>query len=175
MALTNRTIAALNNGISRQPAILRSQDQTEDELNTWGQIATGVGKRPPSRLLKNLGPVDLTGAHVHHINRDVNERYIVIIKQGSIRVFNQETGVEIPVSTPGGFGYLDQATEEYRAVTVADYTFVVNTAKAPQLYTPPAGTAPGTPPPVDPDQPYVDPGGPRRPRKFYDGTGGEYE
>jgi len=161
MSLTTRTISALNNGISRQPAILRSQDQTQDELNTWGQIATGVGKRPPTRLLKGLGAVDLTGAHVHHINRDVNERYIVIIKQGSVRVFNQETGVEVPVSAPAGFGYLDQPTEEYRAVTVADYTFIVNTAKAPQLYSPPEGTSPGTPPPEPPGG-TVDPGGTNR-------------
>lgn len=162
MSLTTRTIAALNNGISRQPAILRSQDQTEDEVNTWGQIATGVSRRPPTRLVKALGPVDLDNAMIHHINRDISERYLVVVKQGSIRVFDEETGVEQVVNAPGGFGYLDQVGVAYRAVTVADYTFIVNTAKAPQLYVPPTGTSPGTPPPAT-DDPYVSPGGPRRP------------
>jgi hypothetical protein len=164
MSLTTRTLAALNNGISRQPAILRSQDQTEDEVNTWGQIATGVSRRPPTRLVKSLGVQNFDNAMVHHINRDVSERYIVIVKQGSIRVFDEETGAEQVVNAPGGFGYLDQVGVAYRAVTVADYTFIVNTAKVPALYVPPTGTAPGTPPPEYTD-PVVNPGGPRVPRK----------
>lgn len=159
MALSTRTIPALNNGVSRQPAILRSQDQTEAEVNTWGQIATGVSRRPPLRHVADLGELDLNGAHVHHINRDTSERYIVIIKQGGIRVFDQLTGTEHPVSAPSGWGYLDQPTDTYRAVTVADYTFIVNTAKVPHIYTPPEGSDPGTPPPDNPGA--VDPGGPR--------------
>lgn len=166
MALTTRTLAALNNGISRQPAILRSQDQTENEVNTWGQIATGVSRRPPTRLVKALGAQNFDNAMIHHVNRDVSERYIVVVKQNSIRVFDEETGEEIPVSAPGGFGYLDQGGASYRAVTVADYTFIVNTAKVPALYVPPAGANPGTPPPAYTD-PVVQPGGPRVPRKLY--------
>jgi hypothetical protein len=41
VALTTRTIPALMNGISQQPAILRSSDQTEDELNTWSAHRRG--------------------------------------------------------------------------------------------------------------------------------------
>ena len=164
MSLTTRTIAALNNGVSRQPAILRSADQTEMEVNTWGQIATGVSRRPPLRLVKALGSLDLTGAHIHHINRDVNERYLVIIKEGGIRVFNQETGDEVAVTAPDGFGYLDQAEDTYRAITVADYTFIVNTAKTATLYTPPMGEDPGTPPPPSDNE--VTPGGTKVPRNL---------
>lgn len=129
MALTTRTIPSLNNGISRQPAILRSPDQTDDELNTWGQIATGLSRRPPTETIKALSGLDLGDATVHHINRDIHERYLVIIDQGSIRVFDAETGDEETVTAPLGWDYLDAPGPAYRAVTIADYTFIVNTEK----------------------------------------------
>ncbi|MCR5870680.1 hypothetical protein LRS12_08160 [Sphingomonas sp. J344] len=126
MALTTRTLPAINNGVSRQPAILRSPDQTEDELNTWGEIASGVARRPPTRLVAEIVSADLDGAFIHHINRDVNERYLVIVNQDLIKVFDHETGEEQTVTAPGGLDYLSSPGSSYRAITVADYTFIVN-------------------------------------------------
>lgn len=132
MSLRSRVISALYNGVSQQPPILRSPDQTEDELNTWATLADGVGKRPPSEHVKNLGTIS-SGAFIHHINRDVTERYIVIIDGGQIRVFDHADGTEKTVNAPNGWGYL--AGGKYKAVTVADYTFIVNTAVSPALDT----------------------------------------
>lgn len=129
MALTTRTLPSLMNGISRQPAILRSQDQTEDELNTWGEIALGLSRRPPTTIIKKLTGLTLGDATVHHINRDINERYTVIIDTGVIKVFDESDGTEKTVAAPLGWGYLDAPGGAYRAVTVADYTFIVNTQK----------------------------------------------
>ena len=130
MSLRSRVLPALYNGVSQQPPILRSPDQTEDELNTWASLADGVGKRPPTEHLANLGNIS-DSAFVHHINRDVTERYIVVIDGGAIRVFDQVTGEQKPVSAPGGLGYLEGG--KFRAVTVADYTFIVNTEKVCKL------------------------------------------
>lgn len=129
MSLTTRSIPALMNGISRQPPILRSPDQTEDEVNTWGTVATGVSRRPPTTTLAKLDGLELGDATVHHINRDINERYTVIIDTNTIKVFDETTGEEKTVTAPLGFGYLDAAGPNYRAVTIADYTFIVNTEK----------------------------------------------
>lgn len=133
MALTTRTLPALQNGISRQPPLLRSSDQMEDELNTWSKLASGLARRPPTEVVQPLGVLDFGDAAVHHINRDVNERYTVLINTGSIRVFDETTGAEKTVTATDGFGYLDAPGDFYRAVTVADYTFIVNTQKVPQL------------------------------------------
>lgn len=135
MALTTRTLPALMNGISRQPAILRSPDQTEDELNTWGDIARGVSRRPPTRTIRHLDGLAPSDASVHHINRDVNERYFVVIDHNSIRVFDEATGLERTVNYPAGKAYLYAQGPDYRAVTIADYTFIVNTKQ-------PVGTLP---------------------------------
>lgn len=133
MALTTRTIPSIYNGISKQPAILRSPDQTEAEVNTWGQIAFGVGRRPPTKLIAELNSTGLEDAFVHHINRDINERYVVLIDEGVIRVFDHATGDEKTVTAPGGLSYLSAPGTSYRAITVADYTFIVNTATVCQM------------------------------------------
>lgn len=126
MGLTTRTLPSVNNGISRQPAILRSPDQTENEINTWGRIASGVDRRPPTETVAALTGAALDTAHVHHINRDVTERYVVILDSGVIKVFDHATGDEKTVNAPGGLGYLSAPGSAYRTMTVADYTFVVN-------------------------------------------------
>jgi hypothetical protein len=117
------------NGISRQPAILRSPDQTEDELNTWGNIATGLSRRPPTQTVRKLTGLTLGDATIHHINRDINERYLVLLDEGSVRVFDEATGDEKTVNAPLGLAYMDAPGDSYRAITIADYTFIVNTEK----------------------------------------------
>jgi hypothetical protein len=119
-------IPALYNGVSQQPPILRTIDQTEREENTWAVLADGVGKRPPTEHIAALGTFS-GDAFIHHINRDATERYIVVIDGGQIKVFDHTTGAQQVINTPGGLGYLTNGT--FRAVTVADYTFIVNTAK----------------------------------------------
>jgi len=131
MALRNRVIPALYNGVSQQPPILRSSDQNEDELNTWASLAEGVGKRPPTEMVAVVTATISDDAFIHHINRDATERYIVIIDGGYIDVFDHETGERKSVNAPGGLGYL--AGGKFRAVTVADYTFIVNTEKVCQM------------------------------------------
>lgn len=129
MSLTTRTIPSISNGISLQPPILRSSDQTDDEVNTWGDIAIGLVRRPPTKHVKDLGVDNIDAAFVHHINRDRQERYIVVIAEGTLRVFDAETGDEKTVTAPFGFDYLASTDPSaFRAVTVADHTFIVNTA-----------------------------------------------
>ncbi|SKB49782.1 phage nozzle protein [Sphingopyxis flava] len=150
MSLTTRTISSLLNGVSRQPAILRSQDQTEDEINTWGDIARGLGRRPPTKHIADLGVSDAEGSFIHHINRDTSERYVVIIKDGDLRVFDATDGAEKTVAFPFGKAYLAGVEGAFKAVTVADFTFIVNSSITPALgavgddeETPPAYYLPG--------------------------------
>lgn len=126
MSLRTKVIPALYNGVSQQPPILRSIDQMEAEVNTWAVLADGLGKRPPTEHVANLGAIS-ENAFIHHINRDVTERYIVVIDGGQIKVYDHSTGVLQTVNAPGGYGYLSSGT--FRAVTVADYTFIVNIDK----------------------------------------------
>jgi hypothetical protein len=122
-------LPSIANGISRQPPILRSADQNEDELNTWVRLVDGVGRRPPTEHVAEIADGPLDAAFIHQINRDTTERYLVIISGGAIRVWDQLLGTPVTVNAPGGLSYLEGNPSDLRAFTVADYTFIVNTKK----------------------------------------------
>lgn len=132
MSLRHRVIPSILNGVSRQPAIMRSADQNEDELNTWSSMSDGLAKRPPTELIAKVSNGFSADVFIHYINRDVSERYCVVIDGGIIKVFDALTGSEKTVNAPQGLGYLTGSTS-FEAVTVADYTFIVNTSKVCEL------------------------------------------
>lgn len=145
MALSSSSIPSLHNGVSQQSPLVRSPDQCEDIVNGWLSLAEGTGKRAPTETVARLMYTPPQGALIHEINRDADERYNVIVADGRIRVFDL-SGAEIPVTAPGGWGYLegaDQPAQDLSLATVADYTFVVNRKKVCQMAGDGTAPAPG--------------------------------
>lgn len=125
--LITSSIPNLINGISQQPPTLRLASQAEGQVNFLSSVADGLVFRPPTRHKAKIDNVPWTDAFIHSINRDRVERYIVAIRNGVIRVFEATTGVERTVNAPNGWGYLSGGnSQSYRAVTVADFTFILN-------------------------------------------------
>lgn len=127
MALISSVIPSLFNGVSQQPAPLRHTSQGELQENFYASIATGLRKRPPTEHIAKLRNVASSDAHVHLINRDTVERYIVVLHDGDLEVFGID-GTAKTVTFPDGKDYLnvDIPREDFALMTVADYTFVVN-------------------------------------------------
>ena len=131
--LVTRQIPALFNGVSQQPPPVRSQSQWEYQKNVTSSVVDGVRKRSPLEHVAKLTSDRLGNALMHTINRDVNERYEVIITSSGIRVFDL-LGNEKTVTAPLGYDYLElptgaEARFAFVATTVADYTFVLNKTK----------------------------------------------
>ena len=124
------TIPNLINGVSQQPDALRLSSQVDAMKDAYPSVVEGLGKRPPTEHIKKLINGTLGSAYIHTINRDVNERYVVFITNGNLRVFDI-AGNEKTVNFPDGKTYLNHPDPKtgFRAITVADYTFIVNTAK----------------------------------------------
>lgn len=129
MALVSSTIPNLANGVSQQAPSVRLNSQAEEQVNGFSSVISGLRKRPPTELLSTLIPSGVTSTNyfIHTINRDVNERYIVLADNNTLRVFGFD-GTEYTVNTPSGTGYLSTGTPEtdFKAVTIADYTFILN-------------------------------------------------
>jgi hypothetical protein len=128
--LVKGKLGNLVGGISQQQPQLRLSTQSNDEVNTWPVIVDGNCKRPPTELLGVLPAQLNANAFTHFINRDTDERYAVSISGGAISVVDLN-GVAKTVTTPDGTGYLATPggvldSDNYTAVTVADYTFIVN-------------------------------------------------
>lgn len=130
MSLISQDILSFKGGVSQQPPIIRYPDQLEEQINGFSSEVYGLQKRPPSvrvgKLNTTLGDKP-TKWHV--INRDINERYFVRIVNGDLEVFDFN-GNKLTVNFPNGKAYLSNISNpenDLKLVTVADYTFIVNT------------------------------------------------
>ncbi|MGY6517465.1 MAG: phage nozzle protein [Lysobacteraceae bacterium] len=145
MSLVTRQLPALFNGVSQQPAPLRLPSQCEDQVNAYGTVVDGLRKRPPFETVAMIDSgQDWSSAFIQSINRDTAERYIVVITDGDLKVFDL-AGVEQVVNFPVGKQYLETAGEEAREfamVTVADYSFVVNRSRTVATRAAPQGGLP---------------------------------
>lgn len=130
MSLISTTIPNLVNGVSQQPYAMRLASQCQEQINAHSSVVEGLRKRPGTRHLAKLPSIN-GSLHVHTINRDAVEQYVILIQDGDLRVFDLN-GVEKSVTFPNGKTYLASTNpaEEFRCVTVADYTFVLNTKVA---------------------------------------------
>lgn len=130
MTITSNPIPNMINGVSQQPETLRLPTQSEDEVNCHGTVVDGLLKRPPLELLAKLAnsSTGYASAFTHTINRDATEKYVVIIANGTLKVFTL-AGVEKTVAFPNGSAYLGATVPltSYKATTVADYTFITRT------------------------------------------------
>lgn len=126
-ALISSTIPNFVNGVSQQPFTLRLNSQGEVQENGLSTVAQGLKKRPPTKHIKKIISSALDNAFIHTINRDLSEQYVVTITDGDLKVFNL-AGVEQTVNFPEGKAYLASTSPstDFSAVTVADYTFIVN-------------------------------------------------
>jgi hypothetical protein len=130
--LYSYTIPNLIQGVSQQPDGQRDPSQGEVQINGMSSIAEGLRKRDSSHTLARVSSTPFGDAFIHTILRDSTEEYLAVITKTAIRVFDLK-GVERTVTAPGGYAYLSTVTDarqQLRAVTIADYTFVLNTTRA---------------------------------------------
>jgi len=128
MSAFTSTIPNLLNGVSTQAATLRLTTQGQEQINGYSTLTRGLLKRPPSHLVKNIGAVTgSSSAHVHMINRDAVERYLVFITNGDLKVYDL-AGNAKTVAFPDGKTYLNNADPKagFAVTTIADYTFIAN-------------------------------------------------
>ena len=152
MGRISKTVQALFNGVSQQPPGLRLDSQVEEMVNMWPDIAQGITRRSPTAHHAELSwniPQGFTSDnrrrhYTHKIDKSVDERYIAhfsIPHDGSaytprIDVVDPE-GTEYPViyDTTAARNYIESATVggDFRAVSVLDTTFIVNTSVTPAM------------------------------------------
>lgn len=125
--LISSSIPNLVNGVSQQPSALRLASQAEAQENFLSSVVEGLKRRPSTRHLAKLTSSSMASAFLHTINRDTSERYAVSILGTDLKVYDLLDGTEKTVAFPDGKAYLAAAAStDFRAITVADYTFIVN-------------------------------------------------
>lgn len=132
MTLVASSVPNLVSGVSQQPAPSRLRTSGEQMSNAFPSIVSGLMKRPPLEWRAKITTVMPTSINslAHFIERDPTERYVLVVADGDLELFDIE-GVAQTVTFPDGKGYLPttMSPEKLRFVTVADTTFLLNTEK----------------------------------------------
>ena len=131
MPLITRSIPNLIGGVSQQPEILRLENQATEQVNGFSGVVEGLKKRPPTNHIAKISSSSLTNSFIHTINRDSNERYVVVISNGSISVYDVLGNSKTIVNQTNATNYLTSSNprSEFKALTVNDYTYILNTTK----------------------------------------------
>ena len=129
MAVISRAIPTLLRGISQSSDALKQPDHADIQDNADSNPVLGLTKRSGFQYVTSLSSSTLGNVHIQTINRDANERYVAIFSNGNVRVFELD-GTEKTVNKPDGTAYLNTSTPRsvMKTVTIADFTFVVNTS-----------------------------------------------
>lgn len=130
MALVSQTIKNFIAGVSQQPPILRHTEQLETQINGFSTEAGGLQKRPPSIYIKNLGTGINEKSKVHIIDRDESERYALALTGDDIKVWDLQGNAKTVSFDGNSKSYIttDSPRKNLKVITVADYTFIVNTS-----------------------------------------------
>ncbi len=140
MPLLVNSVPNLAQGVSQQPDNLRYPGQCDEQINAWATVVEGLVKRPPTTYTKKIGDSD-PGANLftHFVKRDETNKYCVTVSLGNsvsigqVGVIDLETGNNVSVAvTSIATSYLSGISNplaDLRALTVADYTFLVNKKK----------------------------------------------
>lgn len=134
MALVTLPIPNMLNGVSQQPDQLRFPTQGDVQENGYSSVVDGLAKRYPTEHVGKLINGAVGSCKVHVINRDDAEQYVVIVRDNAISVYDENGVAQNVTYGSGAQAYLDldsgvDPAKVFKLLTVADYTFVVNTTK----------------------------------------------
>ena len=128
MAIVSRSIPTLLRGVSQSSDSSKQSDHADIQDNADSNPVVGLVKRSGIQHVTNLSTSTLGNVHIQTINRDLNERYVAIFSNGNVKVYELD-GTEKTVNKPDGTTYLNTSNprDTIKTVTIADFTFVVNT------------------------------------------------
>jgi hypothetical protein len=154
MALINTSVPNLIQGVSQQPDAVRYAGQCDEQVNAISSVVDGLKKRPPMQFVGKLlddnsaqsDKDKFDKAFIHFIERTSDEKYLVTLREGMLRVFRIDDSTSdgitecniIVGSYPYANGYVtpsdhylysETSDQNIKHLTIGDTTILVNTAK----------------------------------------------
>ena len=129
MAVVSRAIPTLLRGVSQAADSTKQADHADIQDNANSNPVQGLTKRSGTQFITSLGSSAIGNVHIQTINRDISERYVAVFSNGNVKVYELD-GTERTVNKPDGTTYLNTSNPRgvIKTITIADFTFVVNTS-----------------------------------------------
>lgn len=138
MPLITTSVPNLVQGVSQQPDNLRYPGQGDSQKNAYSTVVDGLSKRPNTRHIAVLYGTPIEDDALIHFNvRDQSNNHVFVLDDGggstiTTKAFNLTNGSEVTTTaSASAVSYLSTTNPlgDLKALTVADYTFIVNKAK----------------------------------------------
>lgn len=139
--LKSLPVPNLVQGVSQQAAQNRRETQCEAQYDCINSPVLGCDARPGIDFSSLLVDADYTNSFFYEIKRGTTEHYLVVVTKtesgGELEVFDFNTGDPCSVTfETGSEAYLATVAnpkDVFKAVTVEDYTFIVNRETIPTI------------------------------------------
>jgi len=129
MAAVSQKIPNLIGGVSQQPDAFKAANQLRKCTNYYPDPTFGLAKRPGLRGIRKLDNAVSDGTWFP-IFRDDEEKYLIeFTKQGVLRIWDANSGIQQTVNTPAGSAttYATHTDSSDLAILqINDYNFVLN-------------------------------------------------
>ena len=129
--LINHTLTSISSGVTQQYEEGRFESQVSSMVNCLPTITRGIIRRNPLVSIGKLSTVT-SSSFVYSYDRGTGtEQYIVVIPgDGTLHTYNANSGTLLYSKT--GSAYLTvgigiRAKDSFKALTIGDYTFILNT------------------------------------------------
>lgn len=135
MTLVRDTVANFIGGVSQQPDKLMYPNQSKKLINYLPMPSIGLKDRPPSEHVARLMNTLNTHPLCHTIIKEDEEYEVIIDGSGSIKVFDLNGNEKTVNIASGCANYIttNQPLKDLFAITIADYTFILNKTVVTQL------------------------------------------
>ena len=140
MSLYRDTIANFIGGISQQPDKLMFPNQSKKMVNYLLSPSSGLKDRPPTQHISRICDTLTIHPYVHTIIKE-DEEYSLLLTGSGIKVFDLNGNEKTVTVNSDTVSYITttQPLKDLFAVTIADYTFILNktvtTSLADDLFT----------------------------------------
>ena len=146
MGLTRDTISNFIGGVSQQTDKLLYPNQSKELINNLLDPIEGLKKRPPRyHIAKVYNKLDIH-PYIHTVIKE-DEEYQIIFTGNDVKVYDLEGNLKDIYIEESAYQYISSETplKDLFAVTIADYTFVLNktivTSLTSDLYSNPYGNS----------------------------------
>jgi hypothetical protein len=133
MTLITKALGGFYNGVSQQSSAVRLDTQCDIQENAMSSLINGLQKRPNSTFVASVSNLGGVTTLVHTINRDVNEKYLVLFTNNGttpVQIYDTYGNAKVVNATTAAKNYIlsgtGSARDKIKATTIADYTIVIN-------------------------------------------------
>ena len=143
MPLITTSFPNLTGGVSQQPSSQRLLNQCKTQENALPLLVGGLIKRPPTNHIAEVkthagASIDLSSSFNHFVTRDSTEEFIVSLTgvDDTVHVTDIDgTAKEVFYDIDASKDYLTSSNPQtaFRAISIADVTFLLNTEKTASL------------------------------------------